>query len=185
MFQINSIHRGNSWYPSNPSDPLQSAKAAYALWKGAGGRYTDWTVYNSGKYREYLGKMSGVYPNQGALQPYVANTGASGGLRNAIVSKAQVYIGLPYIWGGTNLSKGVDCSGLVYAIYNSMGIKVPRLTAQGFTQGFTGKGVAGITGYKTSVANLQPGDLVSWYGGAERGVQIGHIAIYAGNGEII
>lgn len=92
LFQINTIHRGNSWYPSNPMDPLQSAIAAFNIWKGAGGTYRDWTVYNSGAYRQYL--PSSVPP----IQPYVANTG--NGLAYAQVGQAQQYGGVPAYNGG-------------------------------------------------------------------------------------
>lgn len=187
LWQINTIHRGNSWYPTDVNDPLQSTRAAYALWKGAGGKWTDWTVYNTGMYQKYMSLGQGVYPNNGVLQPYVANTGSAGGLRNAIVSQAQTYIGVPYVWGGQSRS-GLDCSGLVFSVYNDLKMKIPRLTAQGYTMNsFTRGGLSGITGVRTSVSNLRPGDLVGWNGDSvgRAGVLVGHIAIYAGNGEII
>lgn len=102
LFQINTMHRGESWYPSNPFDPLQSAKAAYALWSRSGGKFTDWSVYNSGLYRQHLSKMQGITPNVGQLQPYVANTGAAGGLRNAIVGSANSFAGVPAAYNGGN-----------------------------------------------------------------------------------
>lgn len=178
LFQINTIHRGNSWYPSNPMDPYQSAVAAYNIWRGAGGTYRDWTVYNSGAYRKYLQAAPPV--QQANIAPYAANTGSATGLRAALVSSAQRYIGLPYIWGGTNLSRGVDCSGLVQSVYAQLGLKLPR-TAQEQANW----GTNGINGTRTSINNLQAGDLVAWNGGYDRGRYIGHIAIYAGNGEII
>lgn len=197
LFQINSIHQGNSWYPSNPFDPLQSAKAAYALWSGKGGKYTDWSVYNSGIYKQYLSKMSGITPNVGQLQPYVANTGANTGLMMAQVGGASVYGGvplnmaarnkalsisqqvlnIPYVWGGNSLRTGVDCSGLVQQVYAQVGINMPR---QARAQATTGTRVG-------SVNQLVPGDLVAfkWAGGYAGANTVSHIAIYIGNGKII
>jgi hypothetical protein len=54
LWQINSMHKGNSWYPTNPFDPLQNARAAYALYQGRGGGFQDWVVYNNGTYKQYL-----------------------------------------------------------------------------------------------------------------------------------
>ena len=176
LFQINSVHQGNPWYPSNPFDPLQSAKAAYAIYKSQG--LSAWSVYNSGAYKQFLQSAPPV--QKANIAPYAANTGSATGLRAALVSTAQRYIGLPYIWGGTNLSKGVDCSGLVQSVYSQLGLKLPR-TAQEQANW----GTNGVNGTRTSVNNLQPGDLVAWNGGYDRGRYIGHIAVYAGNGEII
>jgi cell wall-associated NlpC family hydrolase len=187
LFQINSIHRGNSWYPSNPMDPLQSAQAAFALWKGAGGSYRDWTVYNSGAYKKFLQSAP-------PIQPYVANT--SGGLAYAQVGQAQNYSGvptsnarqqavniskavlnIPYVWGGNSLQTGVDCSGLVQQVYARMGISMPR---QARAQATTGVRVG-------SYNQLQPGDLVAfkWAGGYAGPNVVSHISIYIGNGQII
>jgi cell wall-associated NlpC family hydrolase len=66
------------------------------------------------------------------------------------------------------------------AVYHSLGINTPRVS-----QDQAEWGSNGVNGVKTSMGNLQPGDLVAWYGGEERGQYIGHIAVYAGNGEII
>lgn len=52
LFQINSVHQGNPWYPTNPMDPLQSAKAAYAIYQSQG--LKAWTVYNSGAYSKFM-----------------------------------------------------------------------------------------------------------------------------------
>lgn len=189
LFQINSIHRGNSWYPSNPMDPLQSAVAAYNIWKGAGGTYRDWTVYNSGAYKKFLQPAP-------PIQSYVANTGSATGLRIAQTGGATAFSGvpttaaraqalqisrqvlnIPYVWGGNSLSSGVDCSGLVQQVYAKMGISMPR---QARAQATTGVRVG-------SWQQLQPGDLVAfkWAGGYAGPNVVSHISIYIGNGQII
>jgi cell wall-associated NlpC family hydrolase len=89
--------------------------------------------------------------------------------RNALLKDASSYIGSNYVLGGTT-HKGIDCSGLVMAVYNKLGFKVSQHDAT-----WQGKNIPGV---RTSVKNLRPGDIVAWKDGS-------HIAIYAGNGEII
>ena len=90
----------------------------------------------------------------------------SSALRDAIVSEALTYVGkLPYVWGGTSLETGADCSGFVQSIYKMFGISLPRASDD---QGYCGREV--------SSADIRPGDLV-YYGG--------HIAIYIGDGYVV
>ena len=67
-----------------------------------------------------------------------------------MVADAQQYLGVPYLWGGTDPSKGLDCSGLTQRVYADMGISLPRTAA---AAGHGGQPVA-------SLADAQPGDLV-------------------------
>lgn len=176
LFQINSVHRGNSWYPTDVNDPLQSAKAAYAIYKMQG--LKAWTVYNSGAYRQFL--PTSVPPiQQFNTQVRTGNQAVStgvGGIRLTAIQMATNYMnsGVRYVWGGNSLQRGVDCSGLVQQIYKQLGVNLPRTAQQ---QAFYGT--------KAPISALQPGDLVAWNNGGSRGLQIGHIAIYVGNGEII
>ncbi|SEB89425.1 NlpC/P60 family protein [Nocardioides exalbidus] len=91
-----------------------------------------------------------------------------------VVAKAKEMIGLPYVWGGTDPEKGVDCSGLVQSVYRSFGIELPRLSAD---QARSGTPVA-------SMADAKPGDLIAW-DNSSRNVGADHIAIYIGNGQMI
>jgi len=180
LWQINTVHRNESWYPKNLNDPYQSTVAAFNLWKRRGGSWGDWTVYNSGAYRQYLQAVPAARTvSQPVTMPQQTVTTQTGQLRMLAVTKAQSVIGLPYVWGGNSLTKGVDCSGLVQQVYAQLGIKLPR-TAQ--EQAEYGKRV---TGSWKPISSLKPGDLVAWYGGQDRGRYIGHIAVYAGNGQII
>jgi cell wall-associated NlpC family hydrolase len=176
LFQINSIHQGNAWYPTNPNDPLQSAKAARAIYLSQG--LKAWTVYKTGAYAKFVPSVAP--PKQVTAVPSMAggvvSTG-NGSLRMQAVQKSLVVLNLPYVWGGDSLSSGVDCSGLVQQVYKQIGIAMPR---QARAQATTGTRVA-------SVNQLQPGDLVAfkWAGGYAGPNTVSHIAIYAGNGEII
>ena len=178
LFQINSVHKGNSWYPTNPFDPIQSAKAAWAIYNSQG--LGAWSVYKSGAYRQFVPASAPPVQNSIVAKTVTvgnqASTSSVGGVRLSAIQKATAYMnsGVGYVWGGNNLKTGVDCSGLVQQVYLQLGVRLPR-TAQ--EQAFFGK--------KTPVAQLTPGDLVAFNNGGSRGLQVGHIAIYVGNGEII
>jgi len=112
----------------------------------------------------------------------LTGTGATGGAasglatasENAVVSQAQKYIGVPYLWGGTDPSKGLDCSGFTKLVYGNLGIDLPRTSSQ---QATSGTAVA-------SLADAHPGDLVFFdYDSARPGVD--HVGIYVGNGQMI
>lgn len=92
--------------------------------------------------------------------PFV--TGISG---DEVVNFACQFIGHPYVWGGTSLTDGADCSGYIQSVYANYGIVLPRTS---FEQRSAGQEV--------SYANAQPGDIICY---------AGHVAIYTGNGGIV
>lgn len=96
-------------------------------------------------------------------------TGEVTGTRRDVLERAGQYVGSPYELGGRTV-KGIDCSGLVMSVYSKAGIDVSEHSAS-----WQGRNIPGA---RTSVDNLQPGDIVAWKDGS-------HIAIYAGNGMII
>ena len=75
------------------------------------------------------------------------------------------FIGNPYVWGGTSLTKGADCSGFTYRIYKDFGYSLPRTS---YEQRSAGVGVA----YK----DAEPGDLICYDG---------HVGMYIGGGKIV
>jgi cell wall-associated NlpC family hydrolase len=91
-----------------------------------------------------------------------------------VVARAREMEGLPYVWGGTDPERGVDCSGLVQATYATFGIDLPRVSAD---QARAGTAVP-------SLAEARPGDLIAW-DNSGRNVGADHIAIYIGNGQMI
>jgi cell wall-associated NlpC family hydrolase len=118
---------------------------------------------------------------------YVTSTGATttaAGSGSSIVTFARNQIGRPYIFGGTG-NPGWDCSGLVQAALATVGVNVAHhATAQYFST--LGKPVRNSDGSKPSIKNvssLVPGDIVFPY--PPTGGDVGHVAIYSGNGNII
>ncbi|KRF37458.1 transglycosylase SLT domain-containing protein [Nocardioides sp. Soil805] len=115
--------------------------------------------------------FSGVLSRAAVAAPG-AVTGAVTG--EQVVAKAREMVGLPYVWGGTDPERGVDCSGLVQSAYSAFGIELPRLSAD---QARSGTEVP-------SLAAARPGDLIAW-DNSSRNVGADHIAIYLGNGQMI
>jgi hypothetical protein len=92
----------------------------------------------------------------------------------AVVTEARKYLGLPYIWGGTDPTKGLDCSGLVQLVFKNLGHHLPRVSAD---QARQGRPIA-------SLAEAQPGDLLAW-DNSSRNNGADHVAIYIGGGKMI
>jgi cell wall-associated NlpC family hydrolase len=108
---------------------------------------------------------SGMGALPGASAVAVAPGTATG---NDVVATAKKYIGVPYVWGGTNPATGMDCSGFVQRVFKDLGLEVPRVVSD---QMKVGTPVA-------SLAEAKPGDLLVSFGGE-------HISIYLGNGKAI
>jgi hypothetical protein len=87
----------------------------------------------------------------------------------AVVDAAREYLGVPYVFGGTDPATGLDCSGLVQRVYRDLGIALPRLAHE---QARAGTAVAGL-------AQAKPGDLLAF------NTPVDHIAIYVGGGKMI
>jgi len=92
----------------------------------------------------------------------------------AVVTEAQKYLGVPYLWGGTDPTKGLDCSGFTQLVFGNLGIDLPRTSSQ---QATSGRAVA-------SLADARPGDLVLFDNSSSR-AGVDHVGIYLGNGKMI
>lgn len=86
-----------------------------------------------------------------------------------ICEYARQFVGNPYVWGGTSLTKGADCSGFTLSVYRKYGVSLPH----------SSKAQANC-GTRIDVSEVQPGDLV-FYGGKN----IHHVAMYIGNGQVV
>lgn len=87
-----------------------------------------------------------------------------------LVQYAKQFLGNPYVWGGTSLTKGADCSGFVLSVYKKFGISLPHSSA---SQANQGKSI--------SYSEIKAGDLVFY----SKGGRINHVAIYIGGGQVI
>ena len=120
------------------------------------------------RQQQQAASSGGSYGYNGS-NTYTVPAGVTGN-RAAALREASTYLGNRYVLGGTS-HQGIDCSGLVMMVYNKMGYNITQHSATWQKNN--------IPGVRTNDLNsLRPGDLVAWKDGS-------HIAIYAGNGEII
>lgn len=87
-----------------------------------------------------------------------------------LVKYAQQFVGNPYVWGGTSLTRGADCSGFVLSIYKKYGVSLPHSSR-----------AQANCGTKVKALEAQPGDLFFY----SKGGSINHVAIYIGNGQVV
>lgn len=95
-------------------------------------------------------------------------------LGEEVVEYGKQFIGTPYVWGGNDLKKGVDCSGLTKGIYETFDIDLSRVS---YMQAHDGKQI--------TKSELMPGDLVFFDTSGNNNGQISHVGIYAGNGQFL
>lgn len=95
------------------------------------------------------------------------STGSTSSVSNgqAVVDYGMQFLGNPYVFGGTSLTNGIDCSAFVQQIYAAFGVSLPRNSA-----------AQRNAGYAVSVGQIQPGDIVCYSG---------HVGIYAGNNTLL
>lgn len=110
-------------------------------------------------------KKSSTSSSADAPAPVYA-TGGGSELGNSVANYACQFVGNPYVWGGTSLTNGADCSGFVMSVYNNFGVSLPHSSAADRSVG------AAVNGLE----NAQPGDIICYSG---------HVAIYIGNGQIV
>ena len=112
------------------------------------------------EYDEY----GNVSDSDNTVDPEEYQSSGSGS-GSSVVDFATQFVGNPYVWGGTSLTDGADCSGFVQSVYANFGVSLPRTSYEQQN-----------AGTEVSYADAQPGDLIC-YGG--------HVAIYMGDGKIV
>lgn len=114
-------------------------------------------------------ELSFELPRALSMQEIAYGAGVSQ-TRINLINLAKDHLGESYVWGGTTLGGGVDCSGFTQALYRKMGYSIPRTSRS-----------QAVSGNKVSASELKPGDLV-FYGSSS---YINHVAMYIGNGQVI
>lgn len=101
----------------------------------------------------------------GSSASYEGGSTVGGGSGSSVASYACQFLGNPYVWGGTSLTNGCDCSGFVMQVYAHFGYSLPHSSSA--QRGY---------GQSVSLENIQPGDIVCYNH---------HVGIYVGGGKII
>lgn len=106
--------------------------------------------------------------NQAAIESArnIAASSEGSEMGKSVIDYATQFVGNPYVWGGSSLTNGTDCSGFVMSVYSNFGVSLPHSSSALRNQGYD---VGGLS-------NAQPGDIVCYSG---------HVGLYVGNGQIV
>ncbi len=113
-----------------------------------------------------------VYDNSRANRVDYSNEAPATVKADEMITYAKQFIGTPYVYGGTSLTSGVDCSGFIYSVYKDFGITLDRRSRDQINDG-----------PRVAKEDLRPGDLIFFNTGGES--EISHVGMYIGNGEYI
>lgn len=149
-------------------------------------REEEWSLITSGEVEGYISNeylLRGAEANERAeelleagveletamtLTEYRYGKGVTD-VQMAVCEYARQFVGNPYRWGGTSLTKGADCSGFTLSVYKNFGVSLPHSSK-----------AQAHCGTRVDISDVQPGDLI-FYGGSN----IHHVALYIGNGQVV
>ena len=167
LYQAYLAAEDAAMHPANEEEAQTTAAAAveaYNAYLKAVNAY-DEAVANG---TAVSGESAAVVDDSGTQSTETA-TQSSGATGSQIAQYATQFVGNPYVYGGSSLTGGADCSGFVMAVFAHFGINLPH-------------NAASQSGYGTpvSMSELQPGDLLFYSNGGG----IGHVTIYIGNDQV-
>lgn len=147
----------DGWYPVKVGDTDGWVCGSYV---------TEETSYSYGETREEEEtRLAEEARRADEPEAVGVNTAGSSTAGQAVIDYACQFIGNPYVWGGTSLTDGADCSGFVQSVYAHFGISLPRTTYEMVN-----------SGYAVSYEEALPGDLILYDG---------HVGLYMGDGTIV
>ncbi len=150
----------NGWYKVNTDDGEGYISADFT---DVEVQYPEAVSVAEEKAEEAAKKAEAAQKEREERQKAEAQAASKG---QAVVDYAMQFLGNPYVWGGSSLTNGTDCSGFTMAVYAHYGVSLPHYDA---SQRSCGTAVS-------SLSAARPGDLICYYG---------HVGIYIGNGQII
>ena len=110
---------------------------------------------------------SGTNNNANTSTPVVVSSEGGSEMGAAVIEYALQFVGNPYVYGGTSLTNGADCSGFVMSVYANFGVSLPHSSSADRSQGSAVEG---------GLENAQPGDIICYSG---------HVGLYVGDGQIV
>ncbi len=149
----------------NEVDASEAAESGEAVYDEDGNEVDAGTVASSGSGEVEYDEYGNVIDSANTVTDVSQYTGSGSGSGSSVVDFATQYVGNPYVWGGTSLTDGADCSGFVQSVYSNFGVDLPRTSYEQQN-----------AGTEVPYSDAQPGDLIC-YGG--------HVAIYMGDGKIV
>jgi cell wall-associated NlpC family hydrolase len=161
----------------NPYDTTKLSNGSTFEVLGSGGNYTNVLVtsnyYNIGYKLVYIYNGEFVWQPYPPLPPVTPDTSNPKGVQ--IVTYAKQFLGTPYVWGGTDLIYGVDCSGFTFTVMQNNGVNINRVSRD-----------QALNGTTVERHELQKADLVFFdTSGPINNGNISHVGLYIGNGYFI
>lgn len=157
-------------------DGVCSEKAAQERTNTMLASHPEWNVYGDPKYAQHV-LQNYVFEENPDLNPdstkwcQADKNNLNKCSLTSVTSYACKFIGNKYVWGGTSLTNGCDCSGFTQQIYKHFGVNIPRTSS---AQSQSGKKISPLS-------DAEPGDLL-FYG---EGGKVNHVALYLGNNTIV
>ena len=159
---------------ANAAYQAQAQADAQAAADAAAQEQQDQTSYDDGSWNDTSSDGTsydgGSADSNAESDSSAASDSSYSSVRDSVVSYALQFVGNPYVYGGTSLTNGTDCSGFTMSVLANFGVSIPRVAASQ-----AGAGTA------VDVSAVQPGDLLFYSDGSG----ISHVAMYIGGGQVV